>query len=440
MTVITASPTLSYEFGDSFGFEVYVPFENETLESNDNGNDSHSQSCSPVSYHDNNFMKNGDNGCGHRSDGGDKRRGLKTVCYNNDNDNDDKYKYCPHSPDAESQEMKNRRLELHRAEKGRKCSIVSDEGRKSSQVSVSSINIDTDEGDDNDEDNTESYDKSKSVFSVFHDKNKGERGEREGENNNDNNNENENEESVHDEIKNCFTSNLKRMGGRNKDRGLRGRERGRERGGERGRERRVEGQRHLCSASGSRVHSDDEGEEEEREEGEGEEGEGKNEEGEGGGEGGRVEYDYNIERNHNIDESDNEIRHNNENNNINDDNNGDNDDIQYEDSLSPIIRISGSSSRRSSGSGNRSRSGSGQYYYTGSGEKTKLKSPGTHLIFYDSLTGFISCHCYTFYHSDHNNSLKIKHNLLLMTEIASHRILFFSTGLKRIEHDCNELN
>ena len=347
---MTASPTLSYEFGDSFGFEVYVPFESETLESNEN--DSHSQNCSPISYHHDNIMKNGDNGCD-RSDGSDRRTGSNTVY------NDDKYKYCPHSPGAESQEMKNRKLELHRAEKGRKCSIVSDEGRKSSQVSVSSINIDTDEGDDYEECNNESYAKLKSVFSVFRDKNKYKR-EGEGENNNDN--ENENEKNVLDEISNSFSSSLKRVGGRNKDRKLKGRERGNERGGQRGRERRVEGQRHLCSASESRVHSDDEGG------------------GDGGEEGGGgfVEYEYNIERNGSTDENDNEIGHNGNNDDNNDDGDDDNndgheddhddDDIQYEDSLSPIRCGSGSDSRRSSGSG--------QYYFAGSGEKMKLRSPG----------------------------------------------------------------
>ena len=81
---MTASPTLSYEFGDSFGFEVYVPFESETLESNEN--DSHSQNCSPISYHHDNIMKNGDNGCD-GSDGSDRRTGSNTVY------NDDKYKY-----------------------------------------------------------------------------------------------------------------------------------------------------------------------------------------------------------------------------------------------------------------------------------------------------------------------------------------------------------
>lgn len=143
--------------------------------------------------------------------------------------------------------MKNKKLEQHRAEKGRKCSIVSDEGRKSSLTSEGSIRIEIEDGDgDGDggyfyDENTEPYDKLKSVLSVIQDKSNGE-------------NNSDDVGNIDDEVQNCFASSLRRLESRKKDRGLRGRER-----------RRGQGQRHLCSASESRVHSDEEDSLEDRE-------------------------------------------------------------------------------------------------------------------------------------------------------------------------------
>ena len=208
------SPTLSYEFGDSFGFEVFLPLASDALES------------SEFLFHDSTPVAS------------DDIIGNRTHTRNTNAVRDDKY--CPNSPGGDSQESRNRRLEHHRAEKGRNCSIVSDEGRKNSLMSEGSIGIETEDGYVGffDDENIESYNKVESVLSVSHDKCKREHNS-------------DDVENIVVEVQNCFASTLRRMESKNRDRGLRGRERGRG--------RRVEGQRHLCSAPESRAHSDEEG-------------------------------------------------------------------------------------------------------------------------------------------------------------------------------------
>ena len=190
--------------------------------------------------------------------------------------------------------MKNRKLEQHRAEKGRKCSIVSDEGRKSSLTSESSIRIEIEDGDGGyfDDENTVPYDKLKSALSAIQDKSNGE-------------NKSDDVGNVDIEVQNCFASSTRRLESRKKDRGgLRGRE-GRERGRERrGGQLQTQGQRHLCSAPESRVHSDEEDCLEDR---------GCN----------LDQYDYSYDNDNNNDDDNND-----DDNNENDDNDGDGEDVE----------------------------------------------------------------------------------------------------------------
>ena len=111
-------------------------------------------------------------------------------------------------------------------------------------TSEGSIRIDIEDGDGgySDDENTEPYDKLKSALSVTQDKSNGE-------------NNSDDVGNVDIEVQNCFAASIRRLESRNKDRGFRGRERGRER---RGGQLQLREQRHLCSASESRVHSDEE--------------------------------------------------------------------------------------------------------------------------------------------------------------------------------------